>query len=268
MRLASAIDRTLDLTIAPGYGRPGLAIRGRLRDWPADPPRMDGKTVLVTGAVSGIGLASCQGFARLGARVLAVGRDQRRGQDARAEILKAVPGAEVIGIGGDVSSLKAVRELAARVNAEQPALHALVHNAGVMPAQRRRSAEEHELMFATHVLGPCALTALLAGLLARSAPARVITVSSGGMYGQPLRSDDPESERDRYRPALIYARTKRQQVAITEAWAQRLQGSGAVAHSMHPGVRRSRTCSRRKASIARLCTALSTHERTLPRARP
>jgi NAD(P)-dependent dehydrogenase (short-subunit alcohol dehydrogenase family) len=90
-------------------------------------------------------------------------------------------------------------------------------------------------MFATHVLAPFALTSLLADLLKASAPARVIDVRSGGMYGQRLPDGDLESERTGYGPKKLYARTKREQVAITEAWAVRLRDDGVVVHAMHPG---------------------------------
>ncbi len=90
-------------------------------------------------------------------------------------------------------------------------------------------------MFATHVLAPFALTAWLTDLLARSAPARVINVGSGGMYGQSLPAGDLESERARYSSKKLYARTKREQVVITEQWANALRERGVVVHAMHPG---------------------------------
>jgi NAD(P)-dependent dehydrogenase (short-subunit alcohol dehydrogenase family) len=90
-------------------------------------------------------------------------------------------------------------------------------------------------MFATHVLAPFALTAWLAPELERGAPARVINVSSGGMYSQALPEDDFESDGAEYNPTRLYARTKRELVTITEQWARRLDGTGVVVHSMHPG---------------------------------
>src|SRR5262245_33441739 len=101
------IDTVLDRTIAPGYGKFGLELRRRLPRWPADPPRMDGKVVLVTGAASGIGQAAAQGFALLGARVLAVARNAARARDAEAAVV-----GDVAGVACDVSSVGALRELA------------------------------------------------------------------------------------------------------------------------------------------------------------
>jgi dehydrogenase/reductase SDR family protein 12 len=232
---ADLIDTALDRTIALGYGKTGIALRRRLPGWPADPPRMDGRVVLVTGAASGIGLAACQGFARLGASVRALARSDRRAEQACQQVGAAVPGADVRPIACDVSDLRALRATAASLERDEERLDVLVNNAGVMPAERERSVDGPELMFATHVLAPFALTSWTRSLLERSAPARVINVSSGGMYGQRLRADDPESELDSYGPKKVYARTKRAQVAISELWAERLREAGVVVHAMHPG---------------------------------
>lgn len=235
MAVANAIDTVLDRTIALGYGDVGLHVRRHLPGWPADPPRMDGAVVLVTGAASGIGLAACRGFAQLGASVRAVARDDRRAEDAVRQVRESVPEADVRGLGCDVASLQALRTLCERLNAEEDQLDVLVNNAGTMPDQRKRSPEGHELMFATHVLAPFALTSWLSDLLVRGAPSRVINVSSGGMYGQSLPAGDPQSEETGYSAKKLYARTKREEVVITELWAEKLAPRGIVVHAMHPG---------------------------------
>jgi len=235
MNVSNLIDTALDRSVALGYGTIGLAVRRRLPGWPADPPRMDGKVALVTGAASGLGLAACQGYARLGATVLPVARSDERGQEAKAEILAAVPDAEVRPLTCDVSRLSALRELADTVSRTEPRLDVLVNNAGTMPSERTETPDGVELMFATHVLAPFILISRLRGLLEQSAPSCVINVSSGGMYSQRLPGDDLQSERATYSPPKVYARTKREQVVITEQWAQRLEGTGVVVHAMHPG---------------------------------
>jgi dehydrogenase/reductase SDR family member 12 len=217
-------DTLLDRSIALGYGHVGLAARRRLPGWPSDPTRMDGATVLVTGAASGLGLASAQAFARLGATVHALARSE-----ARASESVGLP--EVC----DVSDLGALRVFAEDFARRVPRLDVLVNNAGVMPGDRTTSPDGHELMFATHVLAPLALTTLLAAPLGRGAPGRVINVSSGGAYGQSLPAGDWESERIAYSPKQLYARTKREQIVITELMAERLRDRGVVVHSMHPG---------------------------------
>jgi NAD(P)-dependent dehydrogenase (short-subunit alcohol dehydrogenase family) len=229
------IDTLLDRSIALGYGNLGLGLRQRLSGWPADPPRMDGRVVLVTGAASGIGLAACRGFARLGASVRAVARNERRARGAAEQIVSAVADADVQPLVCDLTDLRALRALADRLLAGEERLDVLVHNAGVMPDHRTQSRDGHELMFAVHVLAPFALNAWLGDLLAHSAPARIITVSSGGMYGQRLPAGDPESDGTAYSPSKLYARTKREQVVLSELWAERLAGRGVVVHAMHPG---------------------------------
>lgn len=235
MNTFSLIDTALDRTIALGYGDVGYQIRRRLPTWPADAPRIDGKRVLITGAASGVGLAAAVGYAALGADVLALARNQRRAEDAVAQITKAVPDADVRALACDVSNLAELHNFCAELSRREPRLDVLVNNAGVMPDERECSADGHELMFATHVLATFALTSWLRELLERSAPARVINVSSGGMYTQRVPADDLESKRSRYRPKQVYARTKREQLVITEQLAQELNGTGVVVHAMHPG---------------------------------
>ncbi len=235
MTTTAVIDTVLDRTILLGYGDVGLRVRRHLADWPVDPPRMDGAVVVVTGAASGIGLAASQGFARLGAGIRAVARNESRAEEAAQQIRDTVPGADVRPLGCDVSSTRSLRALADRLIAEEPRLDVLVNNAGTMPDRRERSPEGQELMFATHVLAPFALTSWLSELLIRSAPARVINVSSGGMYGQRLPGADLQSEQSSYSPKKLYARTKREEVVITELWAHELAGRGVVVHAMHPG---------------------------------
>ncbi len=233
--IGNVVDDILDRSIALGYGKPGLEIRRRLPGWPADPPPIEGAVVLLTGAASGIGLASAQGFARLGATVYALARTDGRAAEAVERIASAAPGADVRPASCDVSSLGAIRAFAEEFAAREPRLDVLVNNAGVMPDERTRSADGHELMFATHVLAPLALTSLLGRLLEQTAPARVINVSSGGMYGQSLPAGDWESELASYSPKKFYARTKREEVLVTELLAERLRERGIVVHSMHPG---------------------------------
>lgn len=232
MNAANALDTLLDRTIVPGYT--SIGFRLRRRGW-EELPRMDGKVVLVTGATAGIGRAAAEAFARLGAGVRILARDGARGERAREEIAAATGNQDVrVGL-CDLSDLGAVRGFAERFLAEEPRLDVLVNNAGFLPAERRESVDGIELTFATNVLGPFLLTNTLLPLLQASAPARIISVSSGGMYSERLDVDDLETADRSFDGARVYARTKRAQVVLTELWAERLRGTGVVAHAMHPG---------------------------------
>lgn len=226
MNVASLLDRALDLTVVPGYSRLGYAVRSRGFE---ELPRLDGKVALVTGATSGIGLAAARILAELGASVHLTARDEQRGERARGE-----SGAERSWL-CDLSSLRSVRDFARHFSAEQPELHVLVNNAGVLLPDRGLSVDGNELALATNVLGPFLLTGLLVPGLKAGAPSRVINVSSGGMYTQRLRADDLQTERGRYDGATVYARHKRAQVVLAELWAEHLAGTGVTVHSMHPG---------------------------------
>ncbi|MGQ0466236.1 MAG: SDR family NAD(P)-dependent oxidoreductase [Sporichthyaceae bacterium] len=235
MGLPALVDTVLDRSVVLGYGNLGLAARRRLPGWPSDPPRMDGKVVLVTGAASGLGLAAATGFARLGAVVWAVGRNAERAEDAVRQVRDAVPLADVRGLGHDVSTRAGARALVAEVLDSADRLDVLVNNAGVMPPARTATSDGVELTFATHVLAPWLLIGGLAPLLEGSAPGRVVVVSSGGQYAKSLRLGDPQSERDSYSAKTFYARTKRAQVVLAQEWASRLADRGVVVHAMHPG---------------------------------
>ena len=226
------LDTALDLSVVGGYTSVGYRIRSR--GW-RPLPRMEGKVALITGATSGIGLAAADGFARLGATVWLAVRNRERGEEARARILEHRAGADVHVELCDLSRLESVRGFAERFAAESPRLDVLVNNAGVLTQERELSADGIELTLATNVIGPFLLTQLLVPVLESSAPARVVNVSSGGMYTQKLRADDLQSEQGDFDGRTVYARTKRAEVVLTEMWAGRLAGTGVTVHSMHPG---------------------------------
>jgi dehydrogenase/reductase SDR family protein 12 len=229
---AKLIDKALDLSVVGGYTNVGYRVRAR--GWHAL-PRMDGKVVAITGANSGLGFAAASGFASLGATVWLVVRDRERGTQARDRLLDEHDGAKVsVGI-CDLSRLADVRRFAEQFSAEVPRLDVLVNNAGVLTRERQLSADGIELTLATNVIGPFLLTQLLLPLLERSAPSRVVNVSSGGMYTQKLNTDDLQSERGKFDGAAVYAKTKRVEVVLTEIWARRLTGTGVSVNAMHPG---------------------------------
>ena len=230
------LDRALDLSVIPGYSRLGYALRG-LHWGDASHGTLSRRTALVTGGSSGVGEAICEGFAAAGARVHMLVRSRERGEAAVSRIASRLPGArEAIEIEVcDLSDLSQVRQFAEAFQARGDRLDLLVHNAGVLPQERTRTADGIELTFATNVLGPFLLTSLLLPMLLGDAPARVITVSSGGMYTSRLHPADLQLDDEAFDGARFYAHTKRAQVALNRTWAERLPTERIAFHAMHPG---------------------------------
>ena len=235
-RLARALDTAMDVAVVPGYSRLGYAVRRR--SWDTDDPArhaLRGTVAVVTGASSGLGTAATAGLTRLGATVHAVVRDLEKGRAAVTAVRDEVPGAAVVLHRCDVSDLTSVRSLAAELLGSLDRVDVLVHNAGVMPPTRSETADGHELAFATHVLGPVLLTESLRPLMVAAGRARVVVVSSGGMYAQKLDADDPELRSHDYGGTAAYARTKRMQVALAPLMQERWAADGIAVHTMHPG---------------------------------
>lgn len=235
---ARAVDAILEATVVGSFSRVGYQVRSRLEAWPAADRGCDlaGRTVLVTGATSGIGLASAMRFAQLGATVRFLARDSAKAEQARARIEQAAGRPVDVGYDlADMSDFASLHEFAARLSVSDPRLDVLVHNAGALSRTFSQAPDGSELTLASHVLGPFLLTGLLLPALRRAAPGRVITVSSGGMYTQRLDLGDLEMVRDGYDGKVAYARAKRAQVVLNHEWARRVPSTEIVFHAMHPG---------------------------------
>lgn len=191
---------------------------------------MTGKTVVVTGSTGGLGLESARALSRLGARVVIVGRNEQK----LASAAESVEG-EVTIQQADLSLLAEVRQLAGRLIESNPKIDVLINNVGVLLPERTETHEGLEMSFATSLAGHFVLTNLLLPRLAESGPARVINVSSGGMYSARIDPSDLQFIRRRYTGKAAYASSKRGQVILTEVWAERFLGQEVVFHSMHPG---------------------------------
>jgi NAD(P)-dependent dehydrogenase (short-subunit alcohol dehydrogenase family) len=232
------IDAALEVTVVGSFSRFGYQVRSSLEHWPdGDGARsLAGRTVLVTGATSGIGLAAAIRCARRGATVRILARDEAKAEAARRRIREAAAtGVDVTYDLADLGDLDTLRGFAARFSDDVPVLDVLIHNAGALHREFRQAPGGTELTLATHVLGPFLLTGLLLPALRAAGPARVLTMSSGGMYTQRFDPAELEMERARYDGTVAYARAKRAQVVLNREWARRIPVSDACFHAMHPG---------------------------------
>jgi NAD(P)-dependent dehydrogenase (short-subunit alcohol dehydrogenase family) len=203
----------------------------------ADIPDQTGRTVLVTGANSGLGLRTAEALAAKGAHVLMGCRDATRGRAARSEVTTSAtgPAPEVVPL--DLADLGSVKDAAQSVADAVERLDVLVNNAGVMGMPLRRTADGFELQFATNHLGHYALTGLLLPVLLRANGPRVVTVASN--LHRMGRNDwsDPNWERRRYFKWPAYGQSKLANLLFTRELARRAHeaGSSLVAVAAHPG---------------------------------
>ena len=196
---------------------------------------MGGKIVVITGGTGGIGKATATGLATLGARVGITGRDPARAEQAAADIRAASGNPAVDAFAADMTSQNELRQLAAVVLEAYPRLDVLVNNVGGFWAHRHSTADGLERTFALNHLAPFLLTNLLLDRLKASAPARVITVSSGAQSMGRIEFDDLQGARS-YSGQRAYNQSKLANVMFTNELARRLHGTRVTANSLHPGV--------------------------------
>jgi NAD(P)-dependent dehydrogenase (short-subunit alcohol dehydrogenase family) len=194
-------------------------------------------TVLVTGATDGLGKAVAKELAATGATVLLHGRDHARGRQALADVRAETGSRALQWYRADLTSLREVRDLAARIADEQERLDVLVNNAGIGTSVagdegRLESEDGYELRFAVNYLAPFLLTRLLERLLVASAPSRIVNVSSAGQA--PIDFDDVMLER-RYDGVQAYCQSKLALVMLTFDLAERLADDDVTANCLHPG---------------------------------
>ena len=189
-----------------------------------------GKTVLVTGATGGIGLATARTLAARGARVVIGARDAARGGAVADEIARAGGQAELLEI--DLASFASVREAARKLASEHPSLDVLVNNAGIANRYRQVTQDRHEATWQTNFLSHFLLTRLLVPALRGAARPRVVNVSSEAHRSVQLNWDDLELERG-FRGFRAYANTKLAQILFTREFARR--EPGIAANALHPG---------------------------------
>ncbi|MEL7060405.1 MAG: SDR family NAD(P)-dependent oxidoreductase [Acidobacteriota bacterium] len=233
-RLAPVLDASIVCSFdASGFERHAL-------DFDADDLAVDlsGRRILVTGANSGLGAETAHRLTELGAEIWMLCRDVAKGEAVRDQIAastgRAAPRLEAL----DVADAASIDDFAARLG-DRP-VHGLIHNAGVLPLEREETRDGLERCWATHCVGPLLLTwrlrdRLAAGAAERAEGARVLFITSGGMYAKRLNLDDIQWLERTYDGVAAYAVTKRAQMVLTEQLADHLRAKGIDVNAMHPG---------------------------------
>ncbi|XP_035672315.1 retinol dehydrogenase 13-like [Branchiostoma floridae] len=198
--------------------------------------RMDGKTVIITGANTGIGKVTARDMAQRGARVILACRSLEKAEEAAKEIRSQTGNKNVVVHKLDLASLTSVRQFAKVINDAEPRLDVLINNAGVMVCPRWETEDGFEMQFGVNHLGHFLLTNLLLDLLKKTAPSRVVTLSSlAHSFTSGIDFDDINYEKD-YDRRESYHRSKLANVLFSRELARRLEGTGVKSNSLHPGV--------------------------------
>lgn len=194
---------------------------------------MKGRICLITGATSGIGKATAIALARMGATVIFTARDVEKAKRTRV-VTVAASGSEAVDfLECDLSSLSSVRDCCAMFREKHDRLHVLLNNAGTWEGGRKLSKDGIENTFAVNHLAPFLMTNLLLDLIKRSAPARIISVSSG-LHGGTIDFDDVEFKK-KFKPMAAYRQSKLADMLFIKELSRRLAGSGVTANCLMPG---------------------------------
>lgn len=226
----SALRDLGDKLLLPGAAR--FTSLGSGRQPIAD--RLDGQTVVLTGATSGLGLAAAHRLAQLGARLVLVGRSADKLSDTARTLDDSTGNAPVSQVVADLSLLADTRRAISQLQSLGP-IDVLINNAGALFNTRRETAEGIEQTLAVDLLSPFLLAEGLRGQLAAASRGRVVNVASGGMYLQGLSLRDLQWAERPYDGAKAYAQAKRGLVALTKLWAGEWASDGIAVHAMHPG---------------------------------
>ena len=195
---------------------------------------MAARVCMVTGASSGIGKETARKLVELGATVVMVCRNRRRGEKAMSEIESAGGDARVELLLADFTSLDAVRAVAKEFLEKHGSLHVLVNNAGGVHLMRSTTPDGFETTFQVDYLSHFLLTNLLLGALKKGAPSRIVNVSSASHYGGHLNFADIQMKKG-YGVMRAYSQAKLAQVLFTYELSRRLEGTGVTANCLHPG---------------------------------
>ncbi len=231
--LASVVDGVLEATVVGSFTSLGPRVRSSLDHW--QPYRsMTGRTAVITGATSGLGLEIARQLALLGADLILVGRNPDKLAKTVAEV-GALSSGSTRGEVADLADLDATRALGGRLAGNLEHLDVLIHNAGALLEHYVVTAQGYETTFAVHLLSPFLLTELLLVPLEAAQGAKVITMTSGGMYTERYDADQLQMTPSSYKGATAYAKAKRAQVVLNANLQQRYGPAQIAFHLAHPG---------------------------------
>ncbi|XP_068615142.1 retinol dehydrogenase 12-like [Brachionichthys hirsutus] len=202
--------------------------------WSSD-ERLDDKTVVITGANAGIGKETAIDLAKRGAKVIMACRDMEKAQAAVKEIAERSGNQNVTCMKLDLGDTKSIREFAEAINSGEPKVNILINNAGVMACPFGKTADGFEMQIGINHIGHFLLTHLLIDLIKRSAPARIVNVSSMAHSWSSIDLEDINSEKS-YDKKKAYSQSKLANILFTRSLAKRLEGTGVTTYSLHPGV--------------------------------
>ena len=228
------------ITLADKLLLPGLlsftrfGYRRARNEWNPVSAYLGDRHVVITGATSGLGLATATLLAGRGAELTLVARDKLKAKQLAAELKRKTGNARVHIEIADLGLVADVKALANRLLKAGKPIDALINNAGALINPRTVTKEGYEKSFALLLLSPYVLTENLLPLL-MAARGRVVNVLSGGMYSQRIHIDDLQNDTGKYSGSVAYARAKRGLMIMTEEWAQRWKTVGVVVNAMHPG---------------------------------
>jgi len=229
-----------DQLLLPGLLRfTRFGYRGARKHWNPISAYLGDRHMVITGATSGLGLATAEVLAARGAELTLVARDGKKAGQVAADLMRRFGNPRIHVEIAELSLLADVDALARRMIKKGKPIDVLINNAGALINPREETSEGLEKSFALLLLSPMRLTERLLPLLQKAVKqngdARVVNVLSGGMYSQKIRVDDLQSAKGKYSGAEAYARAKRGLMILTEEWAERWANDGIAVNAMHPG---------------------------------